>query len=104
MRRSTLPATDTPRQPSPSGYTNYRRLPADLAAELRSARHRQGLSLAEAAQAVGITKPYLSRLERGLRAPRRAVAGRLCEVLDLDDETAAWLLDEVADEWAGTAG
>ena len=104
MQRSTLPATDTPRQPSRSGYTNYRRLPADLAAELRHARHRQALSLAQAAQAAGITKPYLSRLERGLRAPRRAVAGRLIQVLDLSDEVAEWLLDEVADEWAGKAG
>jgi len=104
MQRSTLPATDTPRQPSRSGYTDYRRLPPDLAAELRHARLRRGLSLSQAAQAAGITKPYLSRLERGLRAPRRAVAGRLIRVLDLSDEVAEWLMDEVADEWAGKAG
>ena len=70
--------------------------PLDLATELRAACHTRGLSPSRAARLAGISKPYLSRLARGLRAPRPAVAGRLAVVLTLDDATAEWPANEAA--------
>ena len=90
--------------PAPRATRTCRRwtrqqLPADLAAELRAARHLQGLSLRETAHRGGISAGYLSRLERGLRAPRRAVAERLVDVLRLDGEVADELLEAAVEEW-----
>lgn len=77
-------------------YVDYELLPPDLAHALRLARLRQGLSLREAARLVGISTGYLSRLERGLRAPRNRVALALTVALDLEDYLAATLLEEAA--------
>jgi len=68
-------------------------LPPDLAADLRHAREVKGVSLRVAAKAIGIDAGYLSRLERGLRAPRMSVAVRWARVLDLDEDVAEQLLD-----------
>ncbi|MBW2257619.1 MAG: helix-turn-helix transcriptional regulator [Deltaproteobacteria bacterium] len=46
-----------------------------------------------AAGAIGISAGFLSRLERGQRAPRTATAVRRVRALDLDDDVAEDLLD-----------
>lgn len=60
-----------------------RTLPPDLADELRAARTRAGWTLRQAAPRLGVSVPFLSRLERGLRAPSAAVAERLAGGLAL---------------------
>ena len=90
-------------QPCPEDNTVWERhlLPADLAAELRSARHALRLGLREAARAAAVSAGYLSRLERAERCPRVGVAVRLAAVLDLDDDLATELIDaSVEDPWA----
>ena len=78
-------------------YCDYAVLDPDTAAELRLARKRLGLSLRQAARRARISPSYLSRLERGLRAPRVATAMRLQRVLDLDEGTVERLIDPVSD-------
>jgi transcriptional regulator with XRE-family HTH domain len=90
------------RQQPAHWYSDHRTLPADLAAELRAARERRGLSLRAAARLAGIDPGYLSRLERGLRAPRRPVVERLVVELDLDPATTEALIAEAADTRAVT--
>jgi transcriptional regulator with XRE-family HTH domain len=74
-----------------------RRLSQPLASELRRARIAAGLTLDGAAALASISTPYLSRLERGERAPSRPVARRLVEVLRMAPDVAAWLDSEAID-------
>ncbi|KXP00578.1 XRE family transcriptional regulator [Tsukamurella pseudospumae] len=50
---------------------------------LKAARRSRRLTLADIAERVGVTKGYLSKVERGLAAPSMAVLVRLCEVLEV---------------------
>jgi quercetin dioxygenase-like cupin family protein len=50
---------------------------------LREARRRQGLSLAGLAERSGLTKGFLSQVERDLTSPSVGTLLRLCRVLDL---------------------
>lgn len=63
-------------------------------AALRTERIKAGKSLTELAEAAGISKGYLSELEKGTRNPSPHVLGRLarelrCEVADLMAKQAA---------------
>jgi len=91
------PAIRPFRQDGP--YVDYRKLSPEVAAILRRKRTDRGATLAHTAWVIGIDPAYLSRLERGLRAPRRRVAEELIRVLDLSDEQADRLRDEVAPEF-----
>jgi len=82
-------------------YTDYEVLPLDLADALRYARLERRLTLRQAARLAHIDHSYLSRLERGLRAPRIGTAVRLAQVLDLDDDLAEELLAASVDEYDG---
>lgn len=55
-----------------------------MAAFLRSHRRRAGLSLDALAERTGLTKSYISKIERGLSTPSIAVALRIAHVLDAD--------------------
>ncbi|MFJ4652676.1 helix-turn-helix domain-containing protein [Nocardia sp. NPDC088792] len=55
-----------------------------MAAFLRSHRRRAGLSLDALAERTGLTKSYLSKIERGLSTPSIAVALRISHVLNAD--------------------
>ncbi|MFE3192556.1 helix-turn-helix domain-containing protein [Nocardia sp. NPDC059240] len=55
-----------------------------MAAFLRSHRRRAGLSLDALAERTGLTKSYLSKIERGLSTPSIAVALRIAHVLEAD--------------------
>jgi transcriptional regulator with XRE-family HTH domain len=73
--------------------TYRHRLPTDLAAALRAARHERGLGLRETARKAGISPGYFHMIEHGDRCPSRAVAEDLIGALDLDHVLAEWLLD-----------
>ena len=75
-------------------YSDYGTLDLDTAHELRLARERLDLSLRQVARQARISPSYLSRLERGLRAPRVATAMRLRRVLDLDEELVERLIGD----------
>lgn len=48
---------------------------------IKEIRKKKGLSQDQLASAAGITRPYLSEVERGLRVPGAGVAQRLCREL-----------------------
>jgi len=52
-----------------------------LAARIRSLRRKRGLSLGALASAAGVDKGYLSRLERGQKAPSIATLAALADAL-----------------------
>ncbi|QRY82703.1 helix-turn-helix transcriptional regulator [Tsukamurella tyrosinosolvens] len=58
-------------------------VPDQVGASLKAARRARRLTLADIAERVGVTKGYLSKVERGLAAPSMAVLVRWCEVLDV---------------------
>jgi len=66
-----------PVPPSPSGS------PVAIGARLRNARTAQGLTLAQVAEAAGLTKGFLSRLERDETSPSVATLVQLCQVLSI---------------------
>lgn len=55
-----------------------------MAAFLRSHRRRAGLTLESVAASAGLTKSYLSKVERGLSTPSIDVALRIARALDTD--------------------
>jgi transcriptional regulator with XRE-family HTH domain len=59
------------------GYTT-------MAALLRAHRRRAGLTLDALAERTGLTKSYLSKVERGLRTPSIAVALKIAGALNAD--------------------
>lgn len=54
-----------------------------IGARLRNARTSQGLSLAQVATTAGLTKGFLSRLERDETSPSVATLVQLCQVLSV---------------------
>jgi transcriptional regulator with XRE-family HTH domain len=62
-----------------------------LGAIVRRQRKLADLTMRELASAVGISNPYLSQIERGLRAPSHAVLQAIADSLDLSIE---WLYAE----------
>lgn len=57
--------------------------PLAIGARIRNARTAQGLTLAQVAEASGLTKGFLSRLERDDSSPSVATLVQLCQVLSL---------------------
>ncbi|EFV12644.1 helix-turn-helix domain-containing protein [Segniliparus rugosus] len=51
---------------------------------LRAARHQQRMTLEELAERTGLTKSYLSKVERGLSTPSIAVALKIAGALGVD--------------------
>jgi transcriptional regulator with XRE-family HTH domain len=54
-----------------------------IGAKLRSARTAQGMSLAQIAETTGLSKGFLSRVERDETSPSVATLVQLCQVLSL---------------------
>lgn len=73
---------------------NRHYLSAEVAAGLRSARLRLGLSYRAAAQRAGLQHGYLCELEHSNRCPSVTVARVLIDALRLDAAVAARLLQE----------
>jgi transcriptional regulator with XRE-family HTH domain len=65
-----------------------------VAVVLRDARIRRGWSVRQAAAAASLSAGYLSRLERGLRCPRRPTAVALIRAYGLTPDLANELLRE----------
>lgn len=57
-----------------------------LGAIIREQRELAALPMRQLAKSVGISNPYLSQIERGLRAPSEAVIEALAAALDLSAE------------------
>ncbi|WP_369378085.1 helix-turn-helix domain-containing protein [Streptomyces sp. cg36] len=72
---------------------------------LREQRRTAQLSLRQLADAAGVSNPYLSQIERGLRKPSADILQQLAKALRISAETLyvqAGILDERAPEAAGT--
>lgn len=58
--------------------------PPRVGARLRNARLLQGLTIAQVAETAGVTKGFVSRLERDEASPSVATLVALCEVLSIE--------------------
>ncbi|MGI9609393.1 MAG: helix-turn-helix domain-containing protein [Acidimicrobiia bacterium] len=74
-----------------------RTLNPELAAQLRQARIDSGMTVRRLAWHAGMSKSHLWAVTEGQRVPCRDFAHGIIAVLDLDPETAEWLLDESVD-------
>ena len=54
---------------------------AQLGERLRALRHERGLSIAQVAQSTGLTKGFISQLERNLTSVSLAALARICSAL-----------------------
>ncbi len=73
----------------------------DLGAYIRSQREGARLSLRKLAHMAGVSNPYLSQIERGLRNPSAEILQGIARALEISSETLyvrAGLLDEVDPE------
>ena len=78
----------------------------DLGAFLREQRRQARLSLRQLADAAGVSNPYLSQIERGLRRPSAEILQQIAKALRISAETLyvqAGFLDERVQEGAGPA-
>ncbi|HLT62365.1 MAG TPA: helix-turn-helix domain-containing protein [Microlunatus sp.] len=51
---------------------------------LRLVRQKQGRTLADVAEAAGVSVPYLSEIERGRKEPSSEVLGAVCDALRIE--------------------
>jgi len=68
----------------------------ELGSYIRQQRERSAMSLRKLASAAGISNPYLSQIERGLRKPSAEILKSLARALSISAETLyerAGLLD-----------
>jgi transcriptional regulator with XRE-family HTH domain len=73
----------------------------DVGSFIREQRHSVGLSLRKLASMAGVSNPYLSQIERGLRRPSADILSGIAKALRISAETLyvrAGLLDERARE------
>jgi transcriptional regulator with XRE-family HTH domain len=56
-------------------------LPRDIGEFIRDLRHNARISLRELAERAGVSNPYLSQIERGLRKPSAEVLGQIASAL-----------------------
>jgi transcriptional regulator with XRE-family HTH domain len=73
---------------------------AQLGAYIREQRENAQDSLRQLAQAAGVSNPYLSQIERGLRKPSAEILQQLAKALEISAETLyvrAGLLDGTPD-------
>jgi transcriptional regulator with XRE-family HTH domain len=67
---------------------------------LRTRRLDRGLTQEDLAERAGISVRAVGDLERGRTFPRRHTVGRLCEALQLDEETRQQLITLARTDWA----
>jgi transcriptional regulator with XRE-family HTH domain len=60
---------------------SQRDLPRDIGEFIRDLRHNARISLRELADRAGVSNPYLSQIERGLRKPSAEVLAQLARAL-----------------------
>jgi transcriptional regulator with XRE-family HTH domain len=69
----------------------------DLGEFIRAQRERANLSLRRLAETAGISNPYLSQIERGIRKPSAEILKNLARALEISSNTLysrAGLIDE----------
>ncbi len=69
----------------------------DLGEFIRDQRHSDHLSLRKLSEMAGISNPYLSQIERGLRKPSVEILQQIARALEISSETLyirAGILDE----------
>lgn len=69
----------------------------DLGGFIRQQRERANLSLRRLAESAGISNPYLSQIERGIRKPSAEILSRLSRALEISANSLyskAGLIDE----------
>lgn len=89
---------DTDGTTSSAGDDHSRR--DDLGAFIRKQREQAKLSLRNLSKLAGVSNPYLSQIERGLRNPSAEILQAIAKALDLSAETLyvrAGILDERKD-------
>ena len=59
----------------------------DLGAFIREQRHRDRISLRKLSELAGISNPYLSQIERGLRKPSAEILQQIARGLHISAET-----------------
>lgn len=59
----------------------------DLGGFIRQQRERANLSLRRLAERAGVSNPYLSQIERGIRKPSAEILKRLSRALEISAET-----------------
>ena len=64
-----------------TGVNNARDLPRDIGEFIRDLRHGARISLRELAERAGVSNPYLSQIERGLRKPSAEVLAQIAGAL-----------------------
>ena len=101
--RSDAEPTD-PDLEDPGGEANRDRSnsdgPHDIGSFIRQQRERSAISLRKLADTAGISNPYLSQIERGLRKPSAEILKAIARGLSISAETMysrAGLLDEWGD-------
>lgn len=72
--------TDSPTEESPVRGS-------DLGAFIRQQREKANLSLRRLADRSGVSNPYLSQIERGIRHPSAEILKRLSRALEISAET-----------------
>jgi len=91
---------DTPQAGSASGASEEHSRRDDLGQFIRKQRESAKLSLRNLSKLAGVSNPYLSQIERGLRNPSAEILQAIAKALDLSSETLyvrAGILDERKD-------
>ena len=73
----------------------------DLGEFIRDQRNRDRLSLRKLSELAGISNPYLSQIERGLRKPSAEILQQIARALEISSETLyirAGILEERPDD------
>jgi transcriptional regulator with XRE-family HTH domain len=73
----------------------------DLGSFIRAQRHSAQMSLRNLAHLAGVSNPYLSQIERGLRKPSADILQRVASALQISSETLyvkAGILEERDDD------
>jgi transcriptional regulator with XRE-family HTH domain len=74
----------------------------ELGGFIREQRDQAQMSLRQLAQAAGVSNPYLSQVERGLRNPSAEILGRIAQGLRISAETL-YVQAGILDDRAGDA-
>jgi transcriptional regulator with XRE-family HTH domain len=69
-----------------------------IGAYIREQREQAKISLRQLAQAAGVSNPYLSQIERGLRKPSAEVLAQIAKGLRISAE-ALYVQAGILDEW-----
>ena len=74
-------------RPSVVGMNELEQRWSDLGEFIRDQRHVGHLSLRKLSEMAGISNPYLSQIERGLRKPSAEILQQIARALEISSET-----------------